>query len=216
MNNKENINLKELYIEILSKYTENQSFIEKSFKKISRKYSDKNRFYHTMKHISDMIEIIFSYKDKVSDFEILIISTFFHDYFYKSTKLNNEEKSAEKAFDILSKTNFEKHRIEKVKSNILRTKNHSIENSDDDFDIKLFLDSDLKILSAEFEEYINYTHSIKKEYKLIPENIFKKNRIIFLEKTLTSKSIYKTEIFKNNFEEKARENIKTELSILQK
>jgi predicted metal-dependent HD superfamily phosphohydrolase len=146
------------------------------------------------------------------DKSILYNAALFHDVIYNVTKADNELKSAEFAQKWLRLLNVNDVFMERVYSIILATKNHSSE----DYITQLFLDMDLSILGANNDDYLIYTEQIRNEFKRIPYLIYKNGRINFLKKQLELGSIYQTPSFIEEFEEKARINIKSELKLLSK
>jgi len=60
-----------------------------------------------------------------------------------------------------------------------------------------------------------YAQNIRKEYQHIPDEDFKKGRASVLQKFLQRETIYFSEIFQKEKEEKARENLKYEIHQLE-
>ena len=132
------------------------------------------------------------------------------DIVYDTHASDNEEKSAE-YLERDFKKYLPKEKIEKCKDLILGTKKHKFVR--DDFDTKLFLDSDLLILGRERNRYIEYMDSIRKEYEWVEKEFYKQERTKILQKFLERERIYFTnEIFEKN-EKQARENIKFEIEM---
>lgn len=93
-------------------------------------------------------------------------------------------------------------------SQILATKRHNLSEQGD---TNYFTDADLSILGANTADYKNYTIAIRKEYRLYPDFLYKAGRKKVLAHFLEMPMIYKTEYFKKRYEERARENLRTEL-----
>jgi predicted metal-dependent HD superfamily phosphohydrolase len=81
-------------------------------------------------------------------------------------------------------------------------------------DINWLIDFDLKILSNDWEAYQTYCNQIRKEYKMYPNILYKPGRKKALEHFLEQEFVYKTGIFQKLFDEKARNNIKKEITLL--
>ncbi|MBP7283930.1 MAG: hypothetical protein KBA66_20260 [Leptospiraceae bacterium] len=180
------------------------------FERLIECYSESHRDYHNLRHIREMLECIKLHKEDISDYPLLYISCLYHDIVYDTHASDNEEKSAE-YLERDFKKYLPKEKIEKCKDLILGTKKHQFVR--DDFDTKIFLDSDLLILGRERNRYIEYMDSIRKEYEWVEKEFYKQERTKILQKFLERERIYFTnEIFEKN-EKQARENIKFEIEM---
>jgi predicted metal-dependent HD superfamily phosphohydrolase len=82
----------------------------------------------------------------------------------------------------------------------------------DDSDHLYFLDFDLAVLSAERATYQLYAEAIKEEYRSIFSFlIYTNGRKKVLESFRQRKSIYFSQIFQENYELEARENLAWEI-----
>ena len=173
-------------------------------------YSESHREYHNLRHIREMLECLNLYKTAISDYPILYVYCLYHDIVYDTHAQDNEEKSAEyleKDFhDYLSK-----EEITKCKDLILGTKKHQF--LQNNFDHKIFLDSDLLILGRERNRYIEYMDSIRKEYEWVEREFYKQERAKVLQKFLERERIYFTDEVFHAYEKQARENIKFEIEM---
>lgn len=103
--------------------------------------------------------------------------------------------------------------IKNCKTQILATKKHK-ENSDSD--TNFFIDADLSIFGQPDDIYENYRKNVRLEYLYYPSVIFNKGRIQILNNSLKQDSIFKTNYFKNKFEEQAKVNLNKEIKFLAK
>ena len=202
-----NINLKEIYSNILKNYTDKE-MLNMFWNEIVKKYSLSNRFYHNLNHINELIGLSINYKSVINDLEVLQLSIFYHDVIYNAIKKDNELKSAVFCKKYLEKINFPKEKINKCYNYILATKNHQ---SNKDNDLNYFLDFDLSILASKSADYNNYIKQIRKEYSIFPDIIYYAGRKKVLQHFLKQKRIYKTDEFFSNFENIARDNLNREL-----
>ncbi len=205
--------IKNSWFSLFKGYNADEKLISVFWQKISAAYSEKGRFYHTLAHISQMLDLSKNYSDRLLDISNIMLSIFYHDIVYSATKNNNEEKSADLATEHLGKLKFPTEKVEKCRKYILATKNHS--NPTQDSDLDFFLDFDLEKLGAHWPEYEEYTKQIRQEYKIYPKPLYNKGRKKVLEHFLAMDRIYKTDIFIEQYENQARENLKKELSMLQ-
>ena len=85
---------------------------------------------------------------------------------------------------------------------------------DKNSDNAYLLDFDLSILGKDWETYKNYTQQVRQEYKIYPDFLYNPGRKKVLLHFLERETLYFTESYKTQFENKARENIKRELETL--
>lgn len=206
------MNLEKIFIETLQKYTSNKNIIETFYNEIAVNYNSKTRFYHNFTHIKNMIEFALSIKEKIVDFDTFILAIFYHDVIYNSHKSNNEEESTKLAKKHLSSINFNIYKIDIISEMILRSKNHSESKPNDSNELKLFLDIDLLILASPKDIYKQYVSNIKQEYKHVPKIIFNSKRKQILKNIYSEKFIYKTSLFRNKYENLAKNNLLSEIN----
>ena len=68
-------------------------------------------------------------------------------------------------------------------------------------------DIDLAILGQSPDLFGAYDRGIREEYSWVPEDDYRKGRIAVLQSFLERKSIYSTDYFRSEYEEKARKNL---------
>lgn len=200
--------LKIIFFKRLSQYTNDSELVKKTFEALLKQYSSSKRRYHDISHITGLLNMLETHKYHISDDEVIFFTIWFHDAIYDTWKSDNEEKSAEWAKNVLSKTSFSAERIEKVYQYILATKTH-VPTGDSDLD--WFLDFDLSVLGSVQPVYEIYTRQIREEYTLIPNFIFNKGRRKVLRSLLEKERLYQTEDFRTRLEAQARMNIEAEL-----
>lgn len=76
-----------------------------------------------------------------------------------------------------------------------------------DFDAQVMVDIDLASLGYPEKVFEKNTAKIRKEYKNVPEVIFRKKRREILESFLKRPNIYLTEFFRNKYEAQAQRNL---------
>ncbi|MDR2229082.1 MAG: hypothetical protein LBE39_06385 [Flavobacteriaceae bacterium] len=205
------MDLKDVFFNISTRYTTDIIFVDLLWKEIEKKYNSKNRYYHNLFRLENMICELKNIEDFVNDFDTLLFSVFYHDIIYKSTAKDNEEKSAEIAKSRLEKLGVLPEDIEKVFDQILATKSH---NTSTNIDTNFLIDADLSILGKTWNEYEKYIGQIRKEYSIYPDFLYKPGRKKVLQHFLGFDEIYKTDLFRNQYEKQARENIQKEIELL--
>ncbi|KIC01346.1 hypothetical protein OA88_14685 [Flavobacterium sp. JRM] len=203
------MNLPEKFTELLSTIGFETNEIQKNWSDLEKTYSSKSRHYHNLSHIKDMIVSFETYRDKLRNPNEILFSIFYHDYVYKSSKKDNELKSAEYALSILPENiSFDKQLVFDAICATQQHQHHIIE------DINWLIDFDLKILARDWEDYQIYFEQIRKEYSIYPDFLYKPGRAKALKHFLENEFIYQTEEFRSLYEEKARINIEKEIALL--
>ncbi len=172
-------------------------------------YSEKHRFYHSIKHIEAMLRQLDAAKDLAEKPAELELAIYFHDAIYKIFSKSNERDSALWAQDFALSQGYSREGAERVYSLIMATA-HDVTAQDGklhDNDQKIIVDIDLSILGSSPEEYDKYERFIRKEYEAVPLSTYREKRKELLESFLERSSIYNLDAFQNKYESAARANI---------
>ncbi|WP_047790533.1 HD domain-containing protein [Tenacibaculum mesophilum] len=203
--------LKNTFLNLLATYSNDNSFNILLWQEIEEHYTSKKRHYHTLEHLENLLFQLTPIRTKISSWNTILFTLFYHDVIYNSLKNNNEEKSAELAAKRMNQLSIPNKVIENCFSQILATKSHKTsENSDTNY----FTDADLSILGQSWEVYTQYYKNVRKEYAVYPNIIYNSGRKKALLHFLTMENIFKTEYFYQKFEETARKNIQKEIELL--
>ena len=205
------IMMKDIFYELLRSYTNNNSLIQEFWIEIETHYTSPGRHYHTLQHLENIFKELCECYDDISDWDTMLFSLFYHDIIYNALKKDNEEKSVDLAVKRLVKINYHSHRIDLCYQEIMATKSHTLI---DNYDINLFTDADISILGYTWEKYEQYYKQVRKEYNIYPDFLYKPGRKKVLQYFLNMENIFKTEFFRNKYENTARNNIQKELSLL--
>ena len=203
--------LKQTFVNLARRYSADEQIIHDSWSEIADHYSKKDRYYHNLEHLSNMLGELRDVENRITAFEAVLYALYYHDIIYDPSKGDNEEKSAELASQRLLQLNVPSEAIAKCLKLILATKTHSVS---DDPDINFFCDADLSILGAEPNRYSKYTQDIKNEYSIYPSVIFKSGRKNVLNHFLKMERIFKSDHFHDKYESCARRNLAAELETL--
>lgn len=204
--------LKTEWDNLVSKYC-NTTLTEELWIEIYNCYTKKSRHYHNLSHIYNILIQAKDFKSEIHDLETLKFSIWYHDIIYKSSKKDNEKKSALFAEKRLKFFNFNEGKIEIIKKLIVSTEKHELalkENQDN----AILLDLDLSILGTNWETYKKYVINIRREYKIYPDFMYKPARKKVLNHFLKRESLYFTDDFKTKYEVQARKNLKKEIELL--
>ncbi|MEK6155442.1 hypothetical protein WIW50_19450 [Flavobacteriaceae bacterium 3-367] len=204
------MDLQERYIRILSKYLPEETEVIKLWKALKGVYRQTFRKYHNLNHLVELFSYYDIHKDVIEHEEEIMLAIYYHDYVYSVWKKDNEEKSAEKAVQVLQHIGYPEVGIDRIKELILCTKHHQGKSNDENY----LIDFDLAILGQPEAMYDDYALKIRKEYVKIPHLLYRKGRKKVLQHFLSKDSIYQTEDFKSKFEARARTNLTNELNRL--
>lgn len=203
------MDLHQIYSDLLLGIGFSLTSIDRHWKDLEKAYTSPSRKYHNLTHIESMISSFEVYKNRLQFPKEVLFAIFYHDCIYKTTRKDNEQKSAECAISILSEnTNLEPQLVYDM---ICATQFHQ-QNSIED--INWLIDFDLKILASDWEHYQIYCEQIRKEYKIYPDLLYKPGRKKALEHFLENEFIFQTNEFRTKYEAKARENIRKEIEQL--
>lgn len=200
--------LKLTFIQLATQYTSDTILIKNIWEEIESSYAKKDRYYHSLTHLNNLLNELLLVKQKIIDWDCILFSLYFHDIVYNTLKSNNEEKSAEIARLRMLSMGVPLSTIEKCVHQIISTKTHVLSN---DSDTNYFTDADLSILGSNNSTYTNYTIQIRKEYSIYPNIIYNAGRKKVVEHFLTLNPIFKTDYFFDKFEQQAVSNLQTEL-----
>ena len=200
------MDLKERFYIHLSKYT-NTEKVSLLWRHLVKSYTESHREYHNLNHLEELFNYFDHYQDSIQNKSAVALSIFYHDVVYQVWKKNNEQKSVEKAIEILQEIRFPYEDLKIIEDLIMCTKNHTSLTPDQGF----MIDFDLAILGQKNDIYNIYSQQIRKEYKIVPELIYNKGRKQVLTHFLEKESIFQTSIFKSKYEIQARINLTKEL-----
>jgi predicted metal-dependent HD superfamily phosphohydrolase len=179
-------------------------------------YRAKDRHYHGLSHIEALLGLAQEYHAALADPEAVEAAIWFHDAIYDSRAGDNEARSATLARDRLGgRTSAD--RIERIASMIEATATHAMPDLADAQaleDAALFLDMDLSILGARPKAFDRYEAAVRREYRWVTEDAWRKGRAAVLQKFLARPHIFHTVPFRQRFEAKARANISRSVAAL--
>lgn len=90
---KKNKMLKEIFLDLLTKYTDNKSLINELWIEIEKYYADKKRHYHTLQHLDNLLNQLTEVKGELLHWETILFTLYYHDIIYNPLKSDNEEKA---------------------------------------------------------------------------------------------------------------------------
>jgi len=198
------------------------------YDKIVESYCSPTRHHHTMNHIEFMLDRIdemfniYQFDDQPHQKFALYCAAFFHDIVYDpqtTHELSDEERSADVAIQCLKDIGITSIKVlEHVYELIILTKTHQIDNTylSSTTMQAIMVDSDIAVLGAHREDYLQYAKNIALEYDFVGERDFRAGRAKFLHDILSREAIFNTEYMRQLYEADARLNIRTEVAVLDK
>jgi len=199
----------------LTSFSKKDELKEQMWEEILYRYSEQHRHYHNLNHIAHLFTLLDKYIGKITNPAVVGFAILYHDVVYDTYSANNEEQSAAFAETHLRQLNVNSGLINNVKTFIEATKDHIIpEEVSLRNDLSYFLDFDMAILCADEDTYNMYREKIRQEYSKYPDKVYKEGRKLALQKVIEPKNIFSTDDFRLEMEQKARENIDREVSLL--
>lgn len=203
--------LRETFVALTNGYSDDLVLINQLWQEIEQCYSASKRYYHNLQHLSHLLSQITEVKAQFLQWDVALFSLYYHDIVYSATKSDNETNSAALALKRMGELDVSIELIKSCEAQILATKSHELSGNSD---TNLFTDADLAILGASWEDYVIYYQSVRKEYAIYPDFMYRPGRKKVLEHFLKMPKIYKTDYFYQKLEERARENIAREIVLL--
>jgi predicted metal-dependent HD superfamily phosphohydrolase len=187
----------------------NKQLADKLLVALLRAWNEPQRRYHTQAHLENLLALSHHYRSQLHDAAVVDFAIYYHDAVYKPERRDNEEKSAQRAELELPQLGIDAGTVTKVAAYIRSTAAHGNATHTDN-DLNFFLDFDLSILGAEAAVYDLYAFQVREEFSIYPDLLYKPGRAKVLEKLL-QQPVYRTTVFRDLYEEAARENLVREL-----
>jgi len=184
---------------------------EELYHQLVASYSEPHRKYHTIQHLNECLthlESVRSLADHANEVELAL---WFHDAIYDTTKKDNEQRSAEWARASVLAAGVSSEKADRIYELIMATMHKAVPVGRD---AELLVDIDLGILGAGADRFDDYEMQVREEYSWVPESLYRAARRKVLEQFVTREWIYSTDIFRSNYETRARANIARSLARL--
>lgn len=158
-------------------------------------YSQPHRFYHNLNHIRSVVIELDKRRALIHNYNTTMIAAFFHDIVYKvdETAKHNEIRSCLVFTEFAVNHKFTDDVLEDVRTMIMATKTHTIESYWPEHvqnDTALFLDADLSVLSAPYDQFLIFEQAIRQEFSCYPDYMYYKGRTDVLISFLDKPQVY--------------------------
>lgn len=176
-------------------------------------YSEKHRYYHTIKHIDHCLGLIVDYREVAKHADEVELAIWFHDAIYDPLSKDNEAKSARWADRFLLDNKCSQTVVDRIHRMIMATVHDSPAT---DRDVQLLVDIDLSILGSNTEVYGKFEKNVRREYKWVPGPLFRRERRNILQSFLDRDAIYSIDLLRDRYEAQARANLAAAIDSLSK
>lgn len=201
--------MKERWMRLAVQYGAHSVVAEKLFETIVRAYSEPGRHYHTLNHVGDVLDVVQSHRAGPEEGTALRFAAWFHDLIYDTRRVDNEERSADFAANVLHALMVPEGVAKRTVYLIALTKRH--DPVPDDSDAQLFIDADLAIFGADADVYRRYSAAIRREYAWVADHHFNAARRRVILEFLARDCIYHTPSMRERLEERACANLRREV-----
>ena len=168
---------------------------------LDQKYSEPRRHYHNWDHIEHCLKMYDEVSYLLNDPLAVKTALIYHDVIYDIGSADNEDKSAELAFETFSEHPEFASRVR----DLIADTHYGREARLSDDDAKLMKDIDFSSFARPFEDFWNDILSLNEE----EGNRDPQNRISFYKKILSGEFIiFRTDYFKETYFEVVMENLK--------
>ncbi|HET6972890.1 MAG TPA: hypothetical protein VFH96_02635 [Pyrinomonadaceae bacterium] len=174
-------------------------------------YSEPHRKYHTIQHLNECLTYLESARALADHADEVELALWFHDAIYDTSKKDNEQRSAEWARESVLAAGVSSEKADRIYELIMATMHKAVPVGRD---AELLVDIDLGILGAGVDRFDAYEIQVREEYSWVPESLYRAARTKVLEQFVSREWVYSTELFRNKYETRARENITRSLARL--
>ncbi|MGF1534711.1 MAG: hypothetical protein ACFCUI_13495 [Bernardetiaceae bacterium] len=197
--------------ELLEPWAHQEQTRKRHWQEMVHRYSSPSRHYHNLRHLAHLYAELLPLQHQLHDPEAVGWALFYHDIVYAPLRSDNEARSADLAEQQLTSLGLPPETLARIRTHILATQTHT---SDGDGDTAYFLDADLSVLGASPEAYQAYAQGVRKEYWMIPQVVYQKERKKILLRFLERERLFLTDYFWDRYQARARLNLSNEIAQL--
>ena len=179
------------------------------------------RQYHNQTHLADVLAKLDWAREKLFDsaelaylqpadrsrmFDRIELALFYHDVIYNARAKDNEAQSRDLFLVHAEQQQLPQADRDAIARLIDMTANHTTAKEMDEC---IMADCDLAILGAERKAFEAYDRQIMQEYSHVPAAIARPRRAAVMKKFLDAPRLFKTDLFHQEFDARARANLAT-------
>lgn len=175
------------------------------------RWGEPHRTYHDQRHLEDVLLALDQLATAGEEIEpVTQLAAWFHDAVYAGQPGEDERASAELVGALLGPVGLAGDAINQVHDFVLATiPDAPLENVPPS--LAQLLDADLTIFAAGERRYLEYTQAVRAEYTHVSDTDFRRGRAQILLSYLERPRIYRLEVAAAIWEERARQNLATEV-----
>lgn len=172
-------------------------------------YSSPQRCYHSGDHLHACLRRLDAVASLAREPCLIQLALWFHDAVYHPLGADNEELSAAWGRRIMGAAGAASGAVDTVAEMVLATRHQGGSLSRDQ---ELICDIDLSILGAAPARFARYQQQIREEYRVVPADLYRRERSRVLRRFLSRNTIFYTDVFRRHYETRARANLHRALS----
>ena len=195
------------FVSLWERCCDNTSPAEPIINQIEASYAEPHRYYHTGKHIDHCLNQFDLARHEMDDADAIEMALWFHDIEYNPKARDNEYQSAERFKQIVH--GVMDLALEQQIYRLIMVTMHT--DAPTDIDEQYVVDIDLSSFGLPWEEFINDSENVHKEFSHLPVEEFVRRNRRFLQSLLDRPEIFFTEFYRNRYERIARDNISKQL-----
>ncbi|WP_455362615.1 HD domain-containing protein [Streptomyces sp. SYSU K21746] len=176
------------------------------------RWAEPQRKYHTTDHLLAVLDRVDELAPYAADADLVRLAAWFHDAVYRPDRSENEERSAALAERALPELGLDEARTAEVARLVRLTVTHDPQPGDANGEV--LCDADLAVLAADPKTYAAYAAAVREEYGFVPDDAFREGRAAVLRQLLELPALFRTPYGQEQWEERARRNLTTELDLL--
>jgi len=169
-----------------------------------------HRRYHNADHLTAVLSHVDTLAEHAADADAVRLAAWYHDAVYDGKPGEDELASAALAEQELSRLGLAADRLTEVVRLVRLTASHQPEPGDRNGEV--LCDADLAVLAGDAAEYGAYAAAVRAEYAHVPDELFRLGRAQVLHHLLAMPTIFRTSAARERWEQRARENLRAELS----
>jgi len=184
---------------------------------LKHRYSERRRAYHTWTHVEALLKHFRAHQNLLNAPTTVLWALYWHDAIYDPASSENERNSA-KLLRREANGLLPDEAIADAAAIVEATAGHHAPDGlprEKDADLKFFLDIDISIFGQTERAFDAYEAAIREEYSFVPLGIYKSGRAAILKGFLDREQLYFTGVFKDQWEEQARKNLRRSIRRLE-
>lgn len=182
-----------------------------SFETVFARWNEPHRGYHTPRHLLETLrvyEILSPYSEAP---DLGQVALWHHDVIYNVNQGDNEERSADLAYNTFVKCGGDVAQGEEIRKMVIST-SHRYRVSN--IEAAIVVDADLAILGSTPERFDEYEEQVRREYPSASEPHYVAGRLKAMTPFLDRPTLFRTPLLRDLLEARGRENLTRSLGSL--